>query len=95
MQTVRFTGTLPAGHVEQTKASLMFEKPVLLQFEQIPLLFEELWTTKEPGPQSGLNTRVKMLLSNANIVEDAFKLTLMFENKAVDFNASKNDGMRH
>jgi hypothetical protein len=43
LQPVRFKGALPAGHVKQSNASLMFEKPLLLQFAQMLLIFEARW----------------------------------------------------
>ena len=92
---MRFTGTLPAGHAEQNNASLMFENPVLLQCEQIPLLLMELWTTKDPGSHRGLNATVNILPSNDNIVDAALRLTSTLQKKAVDLDKSINEGMRH
>ena len=41
LQLVPFAGALPAGHVEQNKASLVFEYSLLLHFVHIPLTFKE------------------------------------------------------
>ncbi len=95
LQPVLFKGAVPAGHSEQIKASLILENPVLLQFKQMPLACEAVWKTKKPGIHNGLNVTVNMLLSKANVVDAAVKLTLRLEKNDDDFKSSKNEGIKH
>ena len=43
----------------------------------------------------GLNVTVKTLVSNANVADEALRLTSRRENTADEFTASKNDGKKH